>query len=385
MYDFVPYLSFLTSGIGLFFICYLLLRYGKYPKIYGLIFIIFALVYMEFYLYALTSKHIYKMLFLLRSSNIFRIFLPAALYLYVRSMLLPTNKLQALQYLHFTVPVLMSIGIMPDLFLSEEAKTAVLDNYYINNKYFISIPVGWIPAGFMQPISIVFGIVYGLMTIALIQKTRRKQGQLYAQINKQTLTWLNLLASAVTIYFMLQLYQYINLFLNNAFDPPSQVIKCLLGILLFSYFISTPNVQENMDGCIVPQGKVLPTLEELLPALLPAIQKDDQAMAFDAQMKDLKAYLSSDYDLSVMAKSIDMPAAKLSKLIKKYYGISFVELVNRLRIYYFLQQRASFDQFTLETYMYQSGFANRSTFYAAFKKYVGVNPSYYLKEINEAS
>jgi AraC-like DNA-binding protein len=300
-------------------------------------------------------------------------------------MLLPTNKLQALQYLHFTVPVLMSIGIMPDLFLSEEAKTAVLDNYYVNNKYFISIPVGWIPAGFMQPISINFGIIYGLMTIALIQKTRRKQGQLYAQINKQTLTWLNLLASAVTIYFMLQLYQYINLFLNNAFDPPSQVIKCLLGILLFSYFISTPNVQENMDGCIVPQGKVFPTLEELFPALLPAIQTDDQAMAFDAQMKDLKAYLSSDYDLSVMAKSIDMPAAKLSKLIKKYYGISFVELVNRLRIYYFLQQRASFDQFTLETYMYQSGFANRSTFYAAFKKYVGVNPSYYLKEINEAS
>jgi YesN/AraC family two-component response regulator len=140
-----------------------------------------------------------------------------------------------------------------------------------------------------------------------------------------------------------------------------------------------------MDGCIVPQGKVLPTLEELLPALLPAIQKDDQAMAFDAQMKDLKAYLSSDYDLSVMAKSMNMPATKLSKLIKKYYGISFVELVNRLRIYYFLQQRASFDQFTLETYMYQSGFANRSTFYAAFKKYVGVNPSYYLKEINEAS
>lgn len=385
MYDFVPYLSFLTSGIGLFFICYLLLRFGKYPKVYGLIFIIFALVYMEFYLYALTSKHIYKMLFLLRSSNIFRIFLPAALYLYVRSMLLPTNRLKSWQYLHYTVPVLMSIGIMPDLFLSEEAKTAVLDNYYVNNKYFISIPVGWIPAGFMQPISIIFGIIYGGLTMFLIQKTRRKQGETYAHINKQTLTWLNLLAAAVTIYFVLQFYQYINLFLNNAFDPPSQIIKCLLGILLFSYFISTPNVQENMDGCIVPQGKVLPTLEELFPTLLPAIQKDEQAMAFDAHMKDLKAYLSSDYDLSVMAKSIDMPAAKLSKLIKKYYGISFVELVNRLRIYYFLQQRSSFDQFTLETYMYQSGFANRSTFYAAFKKYVGVNPSYYLKEINEAS
>jgi AraC-like DNA-binding protein len=300
-------------------------------------------------------------------------------------MLLPTNKLKALQYLHFTVPVLISIGILPDLFLSEEAKTAVLDNYYVNNKYFISIPVGWIPAGFMQPISIVFGIVYGGLTLVLIQMTRRKQGETYAHINKQTLTWLNLLASAVTIYFMLQLYQYINLFLNNSFDPPSQIIKCLLGILLFSYFISTPNVQENMDGCIVPKGKSLPSLEDLMPELLKEVIADNHAIEFDAQMKDLKAYLSSDYDLSSMAKSIDMPAAKLSKLIKKYYGISFVELINRLRIHYFLQQRASFNQYTLETYMYQSGFTNRSTFYAAFKKYVGVNPSYYLKEMNEAS
>jgi len=208
---------------------------------------------------------------------------------------------------------------------------------------------------------------------------------LYAQINKQTLTWLNLLASAVTIYFMLQLYQYINLFLNNSFDPPSQIIKCLLGILLFSYFISTPNVQENMDGCIVPKGKSLPSLEDLMPELLKEVIADNHAIEFDAQMKDLKAYLSSDYDLSSMAKSIDMPAAKLSKLIKKYYGISFVELINRLRIHYFLQQRASFNQYTLETYMYQSGFTNRSTFYAAFKKYVGVNPSYYLKEMNDAS
>ena len=381
MYDFVPYLSFLTSGIGLFFICYLLFRFGKSPKVYGLIFIIFALVYMEFYLYALTSKHIYKMLFLLRSSNIFRIFLPATLYLYVRSMLLPANQLKSWQFLHFTVPVLMSIGIMPDLFLSEEAKTAVLDNYYVNNKYFISIPVGWIPAGFMQPISIVFGIVYGGLTLVLIQKTRRKQGETYTHINKQTLTWLNLLAAAVTIYFALQLYQYINLFLNNAFDPPSQIIKCLLGILLFSYFISTPNVQENMDGCILPKGKSFPSIQEIYPNIIPAYNMDLVAMNLDKQVKESKAYLSAEYDLSAMAKALEIPISKLPKLIKKYYGISFVEFINRLRIHHFLEQRSSFDQFTLETYMYQSGFSNRSTFYAAFKKYVGVNPSFYLKEM----
>ena len=88
---------------------------------------------------------------------------------------------------------------------------------------------------------------------------------------------------------------------------------------------------------------------------------------------------------TALAKLVDMPSAKLSKLIKMYYGISFAEYINRLRIHHFLQQRSSFDQYTLETYIYQSGFTNRSTFYAAFKKYVGLNPSFYLKEIHQSS
>ena len=79
-----------------------------------------------------------------------------------------------------------------------------------------------------------------------------------------------------------------------------------------------------------------------------------------------------------------MTGAKLSKSIKTYYGLTFAEFVNRLRIQYFLDQRSNFSQYTMETYIYQSGFSNRSTFYAAFKKYVGVNPSFYLKEMNEA-
>jgi len=80
MFEFVPYLSFLTSGIGLFFIFYLLVRFGHIGKIYGLVFVIFALVYLEFYIYALTSKHIYKMLFILRTPNILRAFLPISLF-----------------------------------------------------------------------------------------------------------------------------------------------------------------------------------------------------------------------------------------------------------------------------------------------------------------
>lgn len=325
------------------------------------------------------------MLFILRTPNIIRVFLPIILFLYVRRMLEPTFQIKGWHYLHFLFPVLITVGVMPDLFLSAAEKSAILDHYYQQNQYFISKPMGWIPAGFVQPVSIVVGMLYGAASLWWIKRIKEKRGKEYCFINKQSLIWLNLLSGAVGIYFLLQFYQYVNLFLNNTFDPPSQLIKCIVGISLFTYFITSPNVQENMDGCILPKEKGTPSIQDIIPHLLESCSADPEAIAFNEKMMRERAYLSAELDLASMAKWMDIPTAKLSKLLKNYYGMSFAEYINRLRIHHFLQQRSSFDQYTLETYMYQSGFANRSTFYAAFKKYVGVNPSFYLKEFADQS
>jgi AraC-like DNA-binding protein len=298
-------------------------------------------------------------------------------------MLNPTMQTRWADWLHFVFPLLVFVGVLPDLLLDSPSKIAILDAYYVQNNSFINTPSGWIPAGFVQPVSILVGVAYGLVSVGYIFFTQKKFGMEYAYINRQSLIWLNLLAGAVTIYFLLQLYQYLNLFINNSFDPPSQLIKCILSIILFGYFITTPNVQENIDGCILPVDKVTPSVIDVVPNLLAEYQTDKIALKLDQQIKNSQAFLDSTLDLNALAILTDMTSAKLSKYIKTYYGISFVELINRLRIHYFLEQRQAFDQYTLETYIYQSGFANRSTFYAAFKKYMGVNPSFYLKELNE--
>ena len=380
MFEYVPYLSFLTSGLGLLFTAFLGIRFRQIPAVYGLMYIIFSLVFLEFYIYALTSKHIYQMLFLVRTPNIIRAFLPIALFLYVRRMLNPQAKIAGFQWLHFLFPMGVLIGLMPDLFLSASAKIAILDGYYRQNNFFISTPSGWIPAGFVQPVSIMVGLMYGISSLGIIHWSKKKYGADYVYVNRQNLVWLNLLTWAVTIYFLLQLYQYVNLFLNNSFDPPSQIIKCVLGITLFFYFMTTPNVQENMDGCIIPFDDPTPSPQVIEPTLLSEFSQDSRAIQLDKQVKTSQTYLNKEFDLPSMAESFDMSPVKLSKLIKKYYGISFTEFTNRLRIHAFLQQATYMNPFTLETHIYQSGFSNRSTFYVAFKKYVGVNPTFYLRE-----
>ncbi len=386
MFDFVPYLSFLTSGIGVLFMCYLFARFRSYPKVYWLICIIFSLVFLEFYIFALTSKHIYQMLFLLRIPNMVRAFLPILLYFYVWTMLNPKHPIRKYQYWHFLFPCVITIGVMPDVLLSASEKVAILDGYYQKNNYLLVKPAGWIPPGVVQPVSIVVGLCYSFLCLRLIYQAKKRLGATFNFINRQTLIWLQLLSGAVSCYFLLQFYQYSTLLLGYSFDPPSQLFKCAVAISLFAYFMTSPNIQENMDGCIIPshedQGPNLPSVEEIYPSLLPEFMTDKYANELDRMIKESYCYLEPTCDLSQLAKKVEQSPQKFSKLVKNYYGISFVELLNRLKIHYFLVHFDQYDQFTLETYIYQSGFTNRSTFYVAFKKYVGVNPSFYIKEIN---
>lgn len=385
MFQFISYLSFLTSGLGIFFTVYLGFRYYRYPLTFWLISVVFAFVYIEFYTYALTSRHILKMLFLFRSANLLRAILPIHLLFYVKGMLNPDQRIQPIHYLHYLFPLFVLIGIMPDLLLNDQEKISILENFYLHPDYLLMRPVGFFPPAVLQPSSMLIVIAYACYILYLIFSTEKKRGEKFSYVNKHTLLWLKLITFFVLIYFGMEFVEYRILHDLHIYATISQWVKCILGISLFSFFITSAQVQENMDGCILVEDKSLPTLDELLPKLLVVVQAHPQAVTFDSKLKESKAFLIADFDLSVMAKSLDIPPSKFSKQIKQYYGISFVELINRLRIHYFLQQRASFDQYTLETYMHQSGFTNRSTFYAAFKKYVGVNPSYYLKEINEAS
>lgn len=387
MFVYVPYLSFLTSGIGCLFILFLFHRFRKVHKVYWLIGIVLCIVCMEFYMFALTSKHIYKLLFLCRTANLFRAFIPVLLYFYVWVMLNPDKKIVAVQWLHFVFPIVVSSLLAPDFFLPNSQKIALLDTYYKQNNILILRPTGLFPPGIIQPLLISFGLTYGLYVAWLIQKTKIIKGDLYNKINRQTLIWLNLLTLSVILFFVFQLFQFFSLSLNHTYEPLSQICKCLIVIIFCTYLIITPNVHENMDGCIIPQPiktrSYFPSIEEILPKLLESFNENNLALKIDKKSKVERYYLDKSCDLISMADVLELSPVKLSGYIKLFYGMSFVEFINRLRIHYFLSSSNDFDTFTFETYIYNSGFGSRSTFYTSFKKYVGINPTAYLQAISK--
>ncbi|MEY2792544.1 MAG: hypothetical protein RJA76_536 [Bacteroidota bacterium] len=387
MYNLIPYISFLTSGVGLLFILFLLVRFHQYSKIYWLVGIVFAIVYIEFYTYALISKDILNMLFLFRSPNILRAIIPILLLFYVRGMLNPEEKIKPIAYLHFLFPLIVTIGVMPDLLLSHEDKTKILLIFFKKPDYLLLRPVGFFPSAFLQPFSMILVSLYSIYTLLIIYLTQKKIGKKYTYVNQNTLLWLKLLCIFIFVYFAIEYRSFLTLNFFHIFDSEAKLITCLLGIGVFSYFIATPNVQENLDGCIVPSEKesdqLIPSLESILPKLKVEYVDNKAANVFFQNILQTNCFLDAECDLSTLAKKLDLQSIKLSSEIKKYFGMSFSEFINRLKIHHFLVNSSQNSQFTLEANIYQSGFKNRSTFYAAFKKCVGLNPSFYLKEIKD--
>lgn len=313
--------------------------------------------------------------------------IPFFLLFYVRGMLHPNQKLRWLDFGHLLFPLIVTIGIMPDLILSDDEKVHILMNFYQKVDYLLLRQIGFFPPSTLQPGSMVIVVAYGLYTFSVIRSAERKKGATFVYVNKHILVWLKLLTGVVVLYFIIEVIAFWNLNFKHEFDSYTQVIKCLFGIILFTYFMCSPNLQENMDGCIQTNGKtsesLIKAVDNIFPNLLPIHQEDHQAIQFSILWKESKCFLKDDCDLAYMSSELDISPTKFSSLLKKYYGMSFSEFMNRLKIHHFLTEFDHFGPYTLETYIYQSGFSNRSTFYAAFKKYVGVNPSFYLKGMKE--
>jgi len=102
-------------------------------------------------------------------------------------------------------------------------------------------------------------------------------------------------------------------------------------------------------------------------------------------MKTNKPYLDSELTLPQLAHEIGMPRNKLSYLINEHLGMNFFEFIN----YYRIEQvkkwlgETSKDNLTILGLALDAGFNSKGTFNTSFKKYTGLTPSQYKKNVRK--
>jgi AraC-like DNA-binding protein len=96
-------------------------------------------------------------------------------------------------------------------------------------------------------------------------------------------------------------------------------------------------------------------------------------------------YLKHGYSLKQLAEDTHLPLHLLSAFINKHYKVNFNDFINEYRVNYckvkILNDEWKYKK--LEAIAEESGFSNRNTFTAAFKRVTGLNPSEFLKTIKE--
>jgi len=95
-------------------------------------------------------------------------------------------------------------------------------------------------------------------------------------------------------------------------------------------------------------------------------------------------YLGKDFNLDHLCKHLKMERKIVVGLLYDTYQQNFNEILNRYRIYHFVQKsKADINKFQkIETIIQDCGYSNRSTFYLAFKKISKLPPSEFVKNMS---
>ncbi|WP_298424327.1 AraC family transcriptional regulator [uncultured Kordia sp.] len=97
-------------------------------------------------------------------------------------------------------------------------------------------------------------------------------------------------------------------------------------------------------------------------------------------------FLNSDITVASLAKNIDTNTTYLSKVINAYRGKNFSVYLKELRVNYAidqLQTNSTFRKYSIKAIAYEIGFNNVDYFSKAFSKITGIQPSYFIKQLEK--
>ena len=95
-----------------------------------------------------------------------------------------------------------------------------------------------------------------------------------------------------------------------------------------------------------------------------------------------KPFLRKDLSINHVSVALNIPSRELSFIINNHFGQRFNDFLNKYRIEYITKKinRTYLSNFTMEAIANEAGFASKSSFNLAFKKFNLCTPTEYLNK-----
>jgi len=342
--------------------------------------ILFLILYSE---YILFFPHVFK-------TGLPLNFLIAPLsYLYVRAVLLNEKKFQKRDLIHLIPFIIVFFNYIPFYLLPVSEKVKVIQNSLNYWPDTFKYQAGFLPENFSILFRLILAIIYLVLqwNLILSYKKIHKESSIQIQI-RNVLKWLKLFTITSTVIFFGIIGFMLTVFFLPSYyndDLLMQIPSLLVSVGFFvmaAYLLTHPEVLSGLP--FVKYKEVQSDLMDDKSYMLPYINEDymqeiERIIHF---FETEKPFLNKELNISQVSVALDIPSRELSFIINNHFGQRFTDFLNKYRIEHIAKKinKEYLSNFTIEAIASEAGFASKSTFNLAFKKYHQCTPSEYFSK-----
>jgi AraC-like DNA-binding protein len=219
-------------------------------------------------------------------------------------------------------------------------------------------------------------LIYGPLCIYLLNRYVIDIKNYQSSINEKVISWLSFLIYAFLLWKVIFLSYYLASFITGNNHLIFQIIVEIfflfyaIGIIYFS--LRFPEIHFRHEE--KPKYKTSPLTIENKQVLKASIDKF---------MKKEKPFLDPGFDLAQLSAATSIPMHHLSQMFSEVFNQNFYDYCNKCRIEEILDLMADPHNFkkTILELMFIAGFNSKSVFNSSFKKFIGITPREYKRNI----
>ena len=310
-------------------------------------------------------------------------------YLYVRAVLLNEKKFQKRDVIHLIPFFIVLINYIPFYLLPVNEKVTVIQNSLNYWPDTFKYQAGFLPENFSILFRLILAIIYLVLqwNLILSYKKVHKESSIQIQISN-VLKWLKLFTITSTVIFFGIIGFMLTVFFLPSYyndDLLMQIPSLLVSVGFFvmaAYLLTHPEILSGLP--FVKYKEVPSDVINDKSYMFPYINEDyklEMERIVD-YFKTEKPYLNKDLNINQVSVALAIPSRELSFIINNHFGQRFNDFLNKYRIEYITKKinKEYLSNYTIEGIASEAGFASKSTFNLAFKKYHQCTPTEYFSK-----
>ncbi len=365
------------QGVFLFILLLFNKRGNKSANIFLALFVLsFSLRLIE--IVAFWSKHLIDFPFLFTLTHPLVYLFGPLLYFYARFLLKENKSYSVKKYVFHFLPFIIHFVIyLPFYLMDSEIKVQIIDRVYSDAPR--DPQIGLVVIYLLQ---IPHLFVYSLLINTLLKSYNLKTKNHFSFTQKINLKWLQQLLVIFAVFTIAWMsYGILSGFGSAYYFAADYVLTIGMAVMVYSIVIKSfinPEIHSQIS-VVKSNGKY--EKSTLTKSLAAKIEADVHKL-----MKEGKPYLNSTIKLSEFAKLLNAHPHHVSQILNESFELNFYDFINKHRIEEFkrkLNEPANKD-YTLLALAFEAGFNNKTSFNNAFKKFNGITPAEFKKQLNHS-